>query len=85
MVPVVALAIIAVAIIKSLMTVVARDVVTTVAPWSPDRSAFDPTVQLRATANDDVHAFLLPAAAEPDGVEPEPFTPGNVEARKSSR
>lgn len=64
MVPVVVLAIIAVAIIKSLMAVVARDEVATVAPWSPDRSTFDPTVRLWASANDDVRAFLLPAAPE---------------------
>jgi hypothetical protein len=68
MVPVVVLAIIAVAIIKSLMSVVARDEVATVAPWRPDYSTtIDPTVGLRATANDDARAFLLPAAPDPAG------------------
>jgi hypothetical protein len=66
MVPVVVLAIIAVAIIKSLMSVVARDEVATVAPWSPDYSTtIDPTIALRATTNDDSRAFLLPAVPEP--------------------
>ena len=77
MVPVVVLAIIAVAIIKSLMSVVARDEVATVAPWSPDYStAIDPTIGLRATTNDDARAFLLPAAHEPasDPAEVEPAT-----------
>lgn len=66
MVPVVVLAVIAVAIIKSLMSVVARDEVATVAPWSPDyTTTTDPTVALRATTHDDVRGFLLPATPEP--------------------
>ncbi|MDQ1508573.1 MAG: hypothetical protein QOG50_417 [Actinomycetota bacterium] len=66
------LAIIAFALIKSLMSVVAREEGTTVPPWRLDdasTSAGDLTVELRATANDDVRAFLLPAVPEPAGAE----------------
>jgi hypothetical protein len=66
MVPVVVLAVVAVVLIKTMMSVVAREEASTLPPWSPDSSAMtDPTVELRATANDDVRAFLLPAASEP--------------------
>jgi Na+-transporting methylmalonyl-CoA/oxaloacetate decarboxylase gamma subunit len=62
---VVVLAILAVVMIKSLMSVVARDEAATAAPWNPEPSSADLTVELRATVNDDVRAFLLPAAPEP--------------------
>jgi hypothetical protein len=65
MVPVVVLAIIAIVLIRSLMSVVARDEAAGAMPWSPDyTSVTDPTVELRATANDDVRGFLLPATPE---------------------
>jgi hypothetical protein len=83
MVPVLVLAVIAVVIIKSLMSVVARDEATSLAPWSPDAASMptpepssydltvnDPTVRLRATVNDDARGFLLPAVPEPADVEP---------------
>jgi Na+-transporting methylmalonyl-CoA/oxaloacetate decarboxylase gamma subunit len=65
MVFVAVLAILAFVMIKSLMSVVARDEGATAAPWSPEPSTTDLTVELRATVNDDVRAFLLPAAPEP--------------------
>jgi hypothetical protein len=64
MVFVVVLAILAFALIKALMSVVARDEAATAAPWIPDTSTMDLTVELHATENDDVRAFLLPAAPE---------------------
>lgn len=71
MVPVVVLAIIAIALIRSLMSVVARDETATLPPWSPDHaSATDLTMELRATANDDARGLLLPAA--PTDVDSEP-------------
>ena len=83
MVAVLALAVIAVVIIKSLMSVVARDEAASLAPWSPDHASmpayeasaydpttYDPTVRLRATVHDDARGFLLPAAPEPADVEP---------------
>jgi hypothetical protein len=78
MVPVLVLAVIAVVIIKLLMSVVARDEATNLAPWSPDSASmpmhdptvYDPTVRLRATVNDDARGFLLPAAPEPADAEP---------------
>ena len=99
MVPVVVLAIVAIAIIKSLMTVVARDASTTVAPWSPDHASMpmaepsvydlivnDPTVHLRATVNDDARGFLLPAMPEPADVEPTEAEPtGVTEQTRSQR
>ena len=99
MVPVVVLAIVAIAIIKSLMTVVARDASTTVAPWSPDPASMpmpepssydltvnDPTVRLRATVNDDARGFLLPAVPEPADVEPAEAEPtGVTEQTRSPR
>jgi hypothetical protein len=71
MVFVVVLAILAFVLIKSLMSVVARDEATTSAPWSAEPSTTDLTVELRATVNDDVRAFLLPAAPEPTEAERE--------------
>jgi hypothetical protein len=71
MVFVVVLAILAVALIKSLMSVVARDETAMAAPWRPADSTTDLTVELHATVNDDVRAFLLPAAPEPTEVDPE--------------
>jgi hypothetical protein len=62
MVFVVVLAIVAFVMIKSLMSVVARDEGATAAPWSPEPLTTDLTVELRATVNDDVRSFLLPAA-----------------------
>ena len=46
-------------------------------PWAIDNSStpatdltmYQPTIELRATAHDDVRAFLLPAVAEPAGAE----------------
>ncbi len=85
MVPVVVLAVIAVAIIRSLMSVVARDEVTTVAPWSPDYSTTtDPTVALRATTNDDVRAFLLPGRVG-TGRRRAEHASDHAEARKTPR
>jgi hypothetical protein len=69
MVFVVVLAILAFALIKSLMSVVARDEAAAAAPWSPESSTTDPTVELHATVNDDVRAFLLPAALLPAAPE----------------
>jgi hypothetical protein len=71
MVFVVVLAILAFVMIKSLMSVVAREEAATAAPWSPEPSATDLTVELRATVNDDVRAFLLPAAPEATDAERE--------------
>jgi hypothetical protein len=71
MVFVVVLAILAFVMIKSLMSVVARDEGATAAPWSPGPSTTDLTVELRATVNDDVHAFLLPAVPEATDAERE--------------
>jgi Na+-transporting methylmalonyl-CoA/oxaloacetate decarboxylase gamma subunit len=71
MVFVVVLAILAFVMIKSLMSVVARDEAATAAPWIPEPSTNDLTVELRATVNDDVRAFLLPAAPEPTETERE--------------
>jgi hypothetical protein len=66
MVAVVILAVIAIVLIRSLMSVVARDEAVALPPWSPDyTSVTDPTVELRATTNDDVRGFLLPAATDP--------------------
>jgi hypothetical protein len=65
MVPVLVLAIIAVGLIKSLMSVVGHDE----AELAPTQ-AYDPTVELRANINDDIRAFLLPARAEPASFEP---------------
>jgi hypothetical protein len=71
MVPVVVLAVIAVVLIKTLMSVVSREEASTLPPWSPDYTSMtDPTVELRATANDDARAFLLPAAPDPVDIEP---------------
>ncbi|HTK16358.1 MAG TPA: hypothetical protein VL769_08205 [Acidimicrobiia bacterium] len=69
MVFVVVLAILAFVMIKSLMSVVAREEAATAAPWSPEPAATDLTVELRATVHDDVRAFLLPAAPEPTDAE----------------
>jgi hypothetical protein len=83
MVAVLVLAVIAVVVIKSLMSVVARDEAASRAPWSPDHTslpAYDPTtydptvllratVRLRATVHDDVRGFLLPAVPEPDAAD----------------
>jgi hypothetical protein len=95
MVPVLVLAIIALVLIKTLMAVVAREDGTTVAPWSPDNEAIVAddltTVELRATVNDDVRAFLLPAVPEPDAVEqpalpqPEGESPVSTSGRDRSR
>jgi len=66
MVPVLVLAGIAFAVIKALMSVVARDEVAHVsgtADYSPVQ-AYDPTIQLRARVHDDARGFLLPAAPE---------------------
>jgi hypothetical protein len=88
MVPVVALAIVALVLIKTLMSVVARDEAATVAPWSPDNeviAAHDlTTVELRATVNDDVRAFLLPAVPEPTAVEQPPLPQPEVESPVSA-
>jgi hypothetical protein len=90
MVPVVALAIIALVLIKTLMSVVAREEGTMVAPWSPDNESIVAddltTVELRATVNDDVRAFLLPAVPEPGAVEqPEVEPPVSASGRDRSR
>jgi hypothetical protein len=99
MVPVVVLAIVAIAIIKSLMSVVAREESASLPPWSPDQASmsmhdttsydpttYDPTVRLRATVNDDARAFLLPAAPEPADVEPtEAEQAGVTEQTRSQR
>jgi hypothetical protein len=83
MVPVLALAVIAVVVIKTLMSVVAREETTELAPWNPahsvyepisyDALTYDPTVrlsaELRPTANDDVRGFLLPAVSEADDAD----------------
>jgi hypothetical protein len=68
MVAVLVLAVLAVALIKSLMSVVAHEEGTTPAPWSPGYASpsTDVGVELRATANDDARAFLLPAACGHD-------------------
>ena len=81
MLPVLVLAIIAFGVIKSLMWVVARDEAAGSAPWTPDPSSAtsDLTVELRATVNDDVRAFLLPAVAEPSAFEPAAFEHAAVE------
>ena len=82
MVPVLVLAIIAFGVIKSLMWVVARDEAAGSAPGSPDPSSPAPgdlTVELRATVNDDVRAFLLPAVAEPSPFEPAAFEHAAIE------
>jgi hypothetical protein len=71
------LAVIAVVLIKSLMSVVSREEGATVPPWAVDNSStpvtdlttYEPTIELRATVNDDVRPFLLPAVTEPAGVE----------------
>jgi hypothetical protein len=71
MVPVLVLVGIALALIKSLMAVVARDEaagISVTADYSPVQ-AYDPTVQLRARVHDDARGFLLPAA--PDTAERE--------------
>jgi len=68
---VVILAVIAIVLIRSLMSVVARDEAAALPPWSPSYTSFDdPTVELRATAHDDVRGFLLPAAPESEETEP---------------
>jgi len=77
MVFVLVLAVIAVVLIKSLMSVVSREEGATLPPWAIDSSStpvtdlttYEPTIELRATVNDDVRAFLLPAATEPAGAE----------------
>ena len=76
MVPVLVLAVIAAVLIKSLMTVVARDEAGVRASPTADFApapAYDPTVELRANVNDDVRAFLLPAVAELAPFEPAAF------------
>jgi hypothetical protein len=91
--------VIAVVIIKSLMSVVARDEAASRAPWSPDPASMptpepssydltlnDPTVRLRATVNDDARGFLLPAVPEPADVEPTEAEPtGVTEQTRSPR
>ena len=85
----VVLAIIAFALIKSLMSVVARDEGTTVAPWTPyDASTPDLTVELHATVNDDVRAFLLPVVPEPSeaeqaGISEQPRSPHSARSTRS--
>jgi hypothetical protein len=83
MVPVLVLAIIAVVLIKSLMSVVAREEGTALPPWSPDpaSTATDLTVELHATVNDDVRAFLLPAAPEPSDQEESESKPTGITER----
>ena len=71
MVFVVVLAILAFVLIKSLMSVVARDEAATAAPWRPEPSTTDLIVERRATVNDDVRSFLLPAVPEPTEVDRE--------------
>jgi hypothetical protein len=76
MVPVLVLAIIAAALIKSLMSVVGRDEAGGQASPTADfasAQAYDPTVESRASVNDDVRAFLLPAVAEPAPFEQASF------------
>ena len=76
MVPVLVLAIIAAALIKSLMSVVGRDEAGGQAAPTADfapAQAYDPTVELRASVNGDVRAFLLPAVAEAAPFEPASF------------
>jgi len=83
MVPVLVLAIIAVVLIKSLMSVVAREEGTALPPWSPDAAstATDLTVELHPTVNDDVRAFLLPAAPEPSDQEESESAPTGISER----
>jgi hypothetical protein len=90
MVPVLVLAIIAVVLIKSLMSVVAREESTALPPWSPAGESMVAgdltTVELQATVNDDVRAFLLPAVPEPGDVEqPEVEPPVSASRRDRSR
>ena len=99
MVAVLALAVIAVVIIKSLMSVVARDEAARLAPWSPDPAStpayeasaydpttYDPTVRLRATVHDDARGFLLPAAPEPaDAATTDGEQTGVTERTRSQR
>jgi hypothetical protein len=76
MLPVLVLAVIAFGFIKSLMWVVARDEAAGSAPRTRDvmsPAIGDLTVELRATVNDDVRAFLLPSVAEPSAFEPAAF------------
>jgi len=77
MVFVLVLAVVAVVLIKSLMSVVSREEGATLPPWAiddastpvTDLTTYQPTIELRATVNDDVRAFLLPAAPEPAAAE----------------
>jgi hypothetical protein len=78
MVPVLVLAVIAAVLIRSLMSVVARDEAGDRAAPTADFApapAYDLTVELRANVNDDVRAFLLPAVAEPAPFERASFEP----------
>ena len=88
------LAVIAVVLIKSLMSVVSREEGATLPPWAIDNSStpvtdfttYEPTIELRATVNDDVRAFLLPAVAEPAGAEqPEAESVDVTEQTRSRR
>ena len=77
MVFVLVLAVFAVVVIRSLMSVVSREEGATLPPWATDDAStpvtdltmYQPTIELRATVNDDVRAFLLPAVPEPAGAE----------------
>jgi hypothetical protein len=77
MVFVLVLAVVAVVLIKSLMSVVSREEGATLPPWAIDDAStpvtdltmYEPTVELRATVHDDVRAFLLPAVPEPADAE----------------
>ena len=86
MVFVLVLAVIAVVVIRSLMSVVSREEGATLPPWAIDNSStpvtdlttYEPTIELRATVNDDVRAFLLPAVPEPAGAEQPEAEPVDV-------
>ena len=87
MVPVLVLAIIAAALIKSLMSVVGHDEAESQASPTADfapAQAYDPTMELRASVNDDVRAFLLPAVAEPAPFEQAAFEHASFEQAGSA-
>jgi hypothetical protein len=93
MVFVLVLAVVAVVLIKSLMSVVSRDEGATVPPWAIDDAStavtdltmLESTVELRATVHDDVRAFLLPAVPEPDTADIDSPDVGSVVEKKRER
>ena len=72
MVPVLALAIVAFVVIRSLMWVGAHDEGAGARSLSTEYApvqSYDPTVQLRARVHDDARGFLLPAVTESEPVD----------------